>query len=483
LNASSQAIKRTAFMNITPLHEPAIVHVVPRRVLPLQLSPLENMMMADDCPAYPMTFFVQLGLLGKVSLDAFAAATHDALDRHPLLRTLIAPHKANRPCWVEATDHEPTLDWAPEGAPINCDGGEAMDRTKEIGVRIWIRQGPQRATVLFQFHHANCDGTGAYRFIGDLLAGYGMRTGTTENCPTYGDVDAHLLRNRTRHTLNLAIGPARGFKRSALKEGWRIVSRRPVPLALPLVRACDAAHVRHFPGFVVFSFDRSEHRRLRDAANRYGVFLNDLLLRDLFLALSRWNKMHQGANRRRPICIMMPMDLRVGDDYMMPAANMTSYAFLCRDMKRYTAPQTLLESIRRQTAEIKHHRSATAWSDMAYAASTVPGFLPFLLRRNLCFATAVLSNAGDPSRRFTATFRRKDRRIVCGNMILEEITGVPPLRHNTRATFSISQYDNRLTISLRCDPHFFGVEDAQTLLQLYARQLYESAENNSRPEH
>jgi hypothetical protein len=155
---------------------------------------------------------------------------------------------------------------------------------------------------------------------------------------------------------------------------------------------------------------------------------------------------------------------------------MTSYTFLCRDMKRFTAPQALLESIRQETAAIKHQRSATAWSDMAYAASTVPGLLPFLLGRNLCFATAILSNAAEPSRRFTATFPRKDRRILCGDTILEDITGVPPLRRNTRAAFSISQYDTRLTISLRCDPHLFRLEDTSTLLQLYTQQLYASAE-------
>lgn len=458
-------------------HESAIVAAVKRRVLPLQLSPLENMMLADDHPAYPTTFFIQLGLLGQVSRDAFAEATHDALERHPLLRAIIAPHKANRPCWVDATDHEPASNWRPEGTPINCDTGEAIDPTKEIGVRIWIRQGPVRATVLFQFHHANCDGTGAYRFIGDVLAGYGMRTGTAENCPTYGDVDPCLLRNRTRHTLNLALGPARGFKRSVIKEGWRNMSRRPAPLAPPLGRTSEVQE-HEFPGFVSFSFSRSEHRQLRDAASAHGAFLNDLLLRDLFLTLARWNEEQQGGSRRRPMCIMMPMDLRTADDYLMPAANMTSYTFLCRDRKGFTEPQALLESIRQQTAVFKHQRSGTAWSDMAYAASTVPGLLSFLLARNLCFATAVLSNAADPSRRFNATFTRKDRRIICGDTILEEITGVPPLRRNTRAIFSISQYDNRLTISLRCDPHTFRTEDTLALLKMYTQQLYKSAETS-----
>ena len=88
-------------------------------------------MVADDRPAYPMTFFVQLRLLGQVSEEAFVDATRDALERHPLLRSIIALRKANRPCWVEATGHEPLVDWAAEGTPIGCEGGEAMEPTQE----------------------------------------------------------------------------------------------------------------------------------------------------------------------------------------------------------------------------------------------------------------------------------------------------------------------------------------------------------------
>src|SRR5882757_2136055 len=97
-------------MNVDP--------VSPPRLLPLQFSPLENAMLADDRAAYPMTFVVQLRLLGLLALGEFKAAMNEALDRHPLLRTLIAPNKASRLCWVVAGDREPALDWASEDIPI-----------------------------------------------------------------------------------------------------------------------------------------------------------------------------------------------------------------------------------------------------------------------------------------------------------------------------------------------------------------------------
>jgi hypothetical protein len=64
---------------------------------------------------------------------------------------------------------------------------------------------------------------------------------------------------------------------------------------------------------------------------------------------------------------------------------------------------------------------------------------------------------------------------VCGNLILDAITGVPPLRLKTRATFSISQYNRQLAVSLRCDPHYFCLDDTAMLLHTYVRRLRQSA--------
>ena len=203
--------------------------------------------------------------------------------------------------------------------------------------------------------------------------------------------------------------------------------------------------------------------------------LNDLLLRDLFLTLDRWQGKHLPWFRSRRLRIMMPTELRGTEDYAMPAANMFAYTFLecaVRDIRR---SNELLRTIHEKTALIKNERSGKRFVDMIYAASRVRWLLPFVLRRKRCMASAVLSNIADPSRRFTARLPRQSGRIVAGNLVLEEITGIPPVRPGTRATFSISQYDRRLTISLRCDPHLFCMEDTASLLGLYVEQLNRSA--------
>jgi len=203
--------------------------------------------------------------------------------------------------------------------------------------------------------------------------------------------------------------------------------------------------------------------------------LNDLLLRDMFLTMNDWNRQHAPKHCPVRLRIMMPTDMRISRDCEMPAANLTSYTFLTRDINGRVSSDELLSGIQAETQLIKSRRSGTTFMNMVAWASRRRNLLPYLASRNICLATVVLSNAADPSRRFTAKFKREAGRIVCGNLILESISGVPPLRAKTRATFSISQYDRRVTVSLRCDPHSFRPEDTAALLDLYMLRLSQSA--------
>jgi hypothetical protein len=451
--------------------------VVPRpRLFPLHLSPIENFMLADDQPGYPMTFVIHLQIAGQIERSAFQVALAESLQRHPLLRSLIKTAKGGMPCWTPIEDFQPAVHWACETAPSNCPTDQPFDLSKQIGLRIWVRQGLDRATITLQFHHACTDGTGAYRFIGDCLAGYGMITMPGDRRPTFGEVDSSLLRTRRDHSMSLSACATRAQRgRLALGEFWKILCRQPAPLA-PACTSDRRIQPADFPGFVCYSFDRTQHECLRTAASKQGAMLNDLLIRDLFLTLDRWQGKHLSWFCRRRLRIMMPAELRGTEDYSMSAANMVAYTFLACTRGDVGRPTELLRTIREKTALIKHERSGTRFMDMIFAASQIRGLLPFVLRRKLCMASAVLSNVGDPSRRFTARLPRQGGRIAAGKLVLEEITGVPPLRPGTRATFSISQYDRRLTISLRCDPNWFSMEDSTSLLGLYVEQLNQSAQ-------
>ena len=453
-----------------------------QRLFPLHLSPIEIYMLADDHPGHPMSFVVQVQLSGQIEREAFESVLDEALDRHPLLRAHIASGKGDAPCWKLASESRRDVDWGSDEEPMTCPDGESIELTKETGLRVWVRQGVNDARVLLQFHHACCDGTGAYRFLGDLLAAYGIRTTTTGKAPSLGVVDASQLRTRKHRGLGMAAQGVPGMRRRAFKELGKLFWKLPAPISPSTQATGNGERAEDFPGFLCRSFDRVEHQQLRDAAQRCNVTFNDLLLRDLFLTLESWNRQY-GSKRRWPwswfkrrwLRILMPTDLRGGEDYEMPATNLSGCTFLTRSVQACASPEALLTGIRDETAQIKQKRSGAAFMDMVYVASKVRWVLPFALSRNVCLSTAVLSNPADPSRRFTAQLPRQSGKIVCGNLVLEEITGVPPLRPKMRAAFSVSQYDRRLTISLRCDPHTFRLKDTAALLDQYMEQLRKSA--------
>ena len=102
--------------------------------------------------------------------------------------------------------------------------------------------------------------------------------------------------------------------------------------------------------------------------------------------------------------------------------------------------------------------------------------MPKYLTQDRCLATVVLSNIGKVDTGFTARFSRADGRIVAGNLVLEEISGVPPLRAQTHAVMLVSTYAGIITFSVRCDPQYFTVAEAGEFLSLFMAHLDGSGE-------
>ena len=442
-----------------------------QRIFPLHLTSIEKLLWTDDRPRYPMAFVLEFAFSGTLDRGAFAASLEEALARHPLLVSLVRPAKRKASCWVPSDGPMPPVDWADEDVPVTFPRGEWIDLRREVGLRIWVRQAPGRARLIAQFHHACCDGIGAYRFLGDLLALYSARTAAHEQIATLHPVELTRLRGRLNGRLDSAMSDGRGrLIRASLAQGYQIIGRGCTPLYPSKARPARQEEAP-FPGISSFTFDRAEHRRLRDAAGRLGVTLNDLLLLALFYTMSEWNAAIRPRSPGRRFRIMMPVDLRGQEDYQTPAANIVSYTFLTRRASELRDPRCLLRGIREETALIKHYHTGQRFVDLITSASRCRGLLPSILAAPLTLATAVLSFPGDPSRRFTARFPRSAGRLVCGNLALEEITGVPPMRPRTRATFGINSYRRMLTICVRCDPHLFTLHDTRELLSMYVQRL------------
>ncbi|MCG8584942.1 MAG: hypothetical protein MI757_09550 [Pirellulales bacterium] len=438
---------------------------------PLPLMPFETYMVADDRPEYPMTFAVRLHFAGRVDRDAFDAAIRVVLERNPLLTARLAEVESFGPCWVEG-DSSPIVDFDEFEAPLEDGCVRTIDLGRESGLRTWVRTGDDTSHIIFQFHHAVTDGVGAFLFIEDLLVAYAQYQ--DDDGPEFRPLDIARLPRRN----HFDIPPRSFFER--LFDMWvtfRMTSRlllvRVKPLAPPAGATTEKASIEKGAGFIQQRLSQDVSKKLRKAARAQDASLNDLLLRDLFLVMRAWNNEH-GSKSGGRLRINMPTSLRSRDDRTMPAANLMSFAFLTRKSKECDDPGGLLSSLRDETRFILKHRLTLYFLGMLGTANWL-GILRRSLRVNRCFATAVLTNVGDPSRRFVAQLARKGGLVTAGNLTLTNIDGVPPMRHLTRAVFSLVDYGKRLTISLRCDPKYFAPEETQELLDRYVAQLERSA--------
>jgi hypothetical protein len=74
---------------------------------------------------------------------------------------------------------------------------------------------------------------------------------------------------------------------------------------------------------------------------------------------------------------------------------------------------------------------------------------------------------------------RRQRRIVCGDVLLEQVSGVPPIRPLTRASIAVITYAEEVTLCLQCDSNYFERAQASELLQIYIARLKQTANDES----
>jgi hypothetical protein len=442
-----------------------------RSLFPLPLTAFERYMLIDDRPDYPMVFFMEFDFSGEVDRRAFESALEEALVRNPLLCAHVE-HGRRGPRFVHAGEQRPPVDWDREGAPVRLANGEPIDLTREVGLRLWVRQSEGRATLTVQFHHACCDGIGAARFLGDLFAAYGIRTAVDGHGPQHMPVDYDSLQARGQFQIEPPepVSLARVVW-STVSEAVKWAARRPTPLAIP--PGSDVATNRDAPyrNVEFHQFDEHESRALRQLAKGKGVTVNDLLLRDLFQTMRDWNEEYLPGKAGKWLQINMPQNLRQRGSEQMSAANKLGYAFLARRTRELDDAQALLDGIRWETGAVKQWSLGLFFISGLTWTLRIPGLCRWFVRSNRCFATALLSNLGEFDRWVSGVFPYDAGRLVLGNLRLETCRFVPPVRHLTHAAFVVATYAHRLGISLRCDPHRFPSGGVHDLLARYVQRI------------
>ncbi len=257
----------------------------------------------------------------------FEEAFKKAHRRHPFLSARIE-HQGNAwPAWIPG---EPApIEWAEDEGVL----GDVQSTTPEpYGLKLTVRRQVNKTVLLFVFPHAAVDGLGAFQFIADLMVAYAHGCSADPGEPPWRKLDHGLLDDRDGHSLLNRRVRLIDLGRAADQLGF--VAPRAAVVDDHGARPSAASDAALAEDFLVHTLSEHETAEL-GPSRKLSVRLHDLLLRDYYLMLASWN---QGTpESRRPIRMMVPINVRRKQDYRMPAANVFSYAFLTPNRRLPTA--------------------------------------------------------------------------------------------------------------------------------------------------
>ncbi len=448
-------------------------------LFPLKLNVFERYMWADDRPTSPMSFFVRVLFSGRLDRASLVAALETALQRHPLLHARLAGRRERELAWVSSPKLLPWFDMADEGVPMLFPGSFRIDLRKENGLRIWIRHHDDHGEIRFQFHHACCDGVAANQFIADVLCGYDCeQRQPADAASAYRPLDfeglhrRHRLgarqQNRLLHGLVSAWG---GFVRMPL-----FFLTRPMSLHAPEDANGHGTDIHDtvVPELLTWRFDKAQTDRLLAAAKQSNATLNDLMIRDFFLAMRAWNSRHSGE-RGRFLRILIPFNLRGPEHDRLPATNVMGMINIDRRFKQLSrlSADALLDGIRDETRFLKNSQLPAAFTYAMAVGEKTMGSLERIFQTDRCLTTAVLSNLG---RIFTDTpLRRHGGKLLAGGLVVEAIDTAPPVRTGSGTSCTIYTYADQLSLTLICDRRCFSSAVAVQLLNRIVVQIEQTA--------
>ncbi|MBL8814859.1 MAG: hypothetical protein JNL58_02425 [Planctomyces sp.] len=467
-------------------------------VFPLPLSDFEYYMHVDDRPSHPMVFVMVVTVAGTLQRSDFQQSIDAAISANPLFRSHIRTLPGKGACWVLSQQ----TTWPVEWQTIQSTHGQysaaaeefdellpirAIDLTRECGIQILVQQSELKSRVVFYLHHACCDGLGGLQFIGEVFAFYSRRT--TPDGGRSADFqlpDPKQLRLRERFECG-AAGAERQKRslRKSLAKAARLIFRKPVPIqAPPQTRSNQAgssgsgSNTNAPVAIRTRVIPRSVFRALRATANGAGVSVNDLCIREMMLLIRDWNKKFGGIRNNDWIRVAVPISMRSAEHDRMPATNLVSYAFITRRVSECSDPEALAKSIHEQTGDVLYNREGIVFLKCIRVLRKLPGALRLLLGLKSCFCTVVLANVGDIRRRFSGRFPLESGQWVAGDVVVEDIWGVAPVRPNTRAAVTIGEYGGQMTVHLRTDGTVMTSADSEAFLAELVTRLTGLAETS-----
>ena len=438
--------------------------------LSFPLTGMEEGFYWQNRPAYPWSWFARLRFSGRLDRTAFKAAVATVLARHPLLTAKVGVVGQRQLRWFLVEDPEPMIRWetGPVGGPLPP--AAHQDLRREIGIRFHIRADVAASELTIQFHHACCDGIGGCMFVEDLLLAYALACGDRLSQVKLRRIDPRKLYGRGRFGLTIwTLLKMTPHQLVGIFRAVRGLSHAPVPLVPHVACVNDDVPPKGYPATLHYVFDEESSILCRRTAKHLGVTLNDLLVRDLFLALAEWRSRQDVESDAPWLRMLVPTNLRTADDHVLPAANATSGVFLDRRGPDFADVGQLLRSVHKELTLAKRWRLGLTFVFLANIGQWLQGGNGEKYRSDGHNTSSTLTNLGEPFARLPVS--DCDGRVVAGNVTLEDIDFAAPVYPYGCVTVGVISYARRLGLTLHYDPRPLSEGQAADLLDTYVRRI------------
>jgi hypothetical protein len=433
----------------------------------IPLTPFELFMVEGDRHAdYPVTLYAEMEFEGIVDVAAMRQAANLAARRSPLLLSRLTVEEGVR-VWKPGAFEEIFFSEATSDQP---DLPPRIDLTREPGLRMlystWQDEGAGRSFIRMQYHHACCDGQGARRFIIDTLSAY-HRLLSGDDTLKMDRLDYDRLLERG--TFPERKDHRRTTTREKIRYAWGFHFQPPNAVAVPHTSCPDDGKSGPRPTVIIrHNFSRSDAESVLAQAAECEESLNDIATALLFRTLARWNEKYARPRDCRRLRVLVPIDLRTPGDARLPSANRLGFGFLSRQFEDCLDVSSLVPDVREQMNLVKDQQLARDFVDGLVVFQTAPWLARWTQRWPECMATALLTNLGDPWRRFRRRFARNDDgRLRFGNLTPGPIYCIPPLRRGTRVGVGVAHDSHWMTVSLQADRTMFDQKTAAEFMDLY----------------
>lgn len=435
----------------------------------LRLTPSEEYMLHDDRPTHPMSIWMRLRLRGRMDAQRLERALAAGVQRHPLLGCLVNSRGPGQHYWELQPANQPTIA-SHTAAPGEYPTASAINLAREVGLRTWLRQAAEESEIFWQFHHTAVDGMGAFQFVADVLKHYAG----DDSVPSSSVADSvATLQGRNQFGLTtwklLKMAPAQA---TGLLGAREFLSHRPVPLTPHDGQLAAENPHEILPTALSASLTTEETTRLRQAARSRQVTMNDLLIRDLLLALFAWRAARGLARDDDWLRLSVPMNLRTPEASPQSGTNVVSMVFIDRQPPRALQPDELLQSIHDQMALIKRRQLGLTFIFSLHAARWLPGGIRKTTAGNNCLATSVITNLGEPLAGLK--FPQQDGKLLVNELLLEDLEVLAPLRPQTQVAFSAWTYAGCLKLALHYDRRIIEADQARDLHQRFLLAVRDS---------